>query len=192
MFLAHLHRQGNSPATVNDRLAVLRLWFRWLKGEGVVQADPADGIGKVRQEKKVLKGLTPAQVRDILGVCQREGRKDTKAAALAARNRAIVRCSTTAGSEPASLWALTWLSWTSSAWPSTSVLHIKRLLACLDHRAALRAEAVTGTQAITTSRAEARRVLSLPGGLLASPACSRCASGRCGRQGTTPAPKDDN
>jgi len=90
MFLARLHRQGNSPATVNDRLAVLRLWFRWLKGEGIVQADPTDGIGKVRQEKKVLKVLTPAQVRDLLAICQREGRKDKKTAALAAQNRAIV------------------------------------------------------------------------------------------------------
>lgn len=90
MFLAHLHRLGNSPATVNDRLAVLRLWFKWLKAEGIVGHDPTEGVGKVRQEKKVLNVLTPAQVKDLLAVCQRQGRKHKKAAALAARNRAIV------------------------------------------------------------------------------------------------------
>jgi site-specific recombinase XerD len=84
MFLAHLHRQGNSPATVNDRLAVLRLWFKWLKAEGIVGHDPTEGVGKVRQEKKVLKVLTPAQVQDLLAVCQRQGRKEIHGLAIRA------------------------------------------------------------------------------------------------------------
>jgi site-specific recombinase XerD len=90
-YMAHLRASGSSASTVNDRLAVLRLWLRWLREEGVIESDPTEGVKKLREERKVMETITPTQVEDhLLRLCSQLGRESAPAKRKAERDRAII------------------------------------------------------------------------------------------------------
>lgn len=51
--LAWLHEQGYARSTIARRLAAVRSWCRFLCRQGVLSANPADGLRGPRQEKKL-------------------------------------------------------------------------------------------------------------------------------------------
>ncbi len=51
--LAWLHEQGYARSTIARRLAAMRSWCRYLCRQGVLTANPADGLRGPRQDKKL-------------------------------------------------------------------------------------------------------------------------------------------
>jgi integrase/recombinase XerC len=51
--LAWLHEQGYARSTIARRLAAVRSWCRFLCRQGVLSANPADGLRGPRQDKKL-------------------------------------------------------------------------------------------------------------------------------------------
>jgi integrase/recombinase XerC len=52
-YLAWLHEQGYAKTTIARRLAAVRSWCRFLCRQGVLDANPADGLRGPRQDKKL-------------------------------------------------------------------------------------------------------------------------------------------
>jgi integrase/recombinase XerC len=52
-YLAWLHEQGYARTTIARRMAALRSWCRFLCRQGVLSANPADGLRSPRQERKL-------------------------------------------------------------------------------------------------------------------------------------------
>jgi integrase/recombinase XerC len=52
-YLAWLHEQGYAKTTMARRIAAVRSWCRFLCRQGVLAANPADGLRGPRQEKKL-------------------------------------------------------------------------------------------------------------------------------------------
>jgi integrase/recombinase XerC len=52
-FTVWLHEQKYARTTIARRVAALRSWFRFLCRQGVLTANPADGVRAPRQEKKL-------------------------------------------------------------------------------------------------------------------------------------------
>jgi integrase/recombinase XerC len=50
-YLAWLHEQTYSKATISRRMAAVRSWFRFLCRQGTVEGNPADGLRGPRQDK---------------------------------------------------------------------------------------------------------------------------------------------
>jgi integrase/recombinase XerC len=61
-YLAWLHDQGYSRATVARRLASVRSWFRYLCRQGELTKNPADGIRGPRQEKRLPHFMATGEV----------------------------------------------------------------------------------------------------------------------------------
>src|SRR5207249_11543625 len=57
-FTVWLHEQKYARTTIARRVAALRSWFRFLCRQGVLTANPADGLRGPRQEKKLPHFLT--------------------------------------------------------------------------------------------------------------------------------------
>ena len=89
-YLAHLRKLGSSISTVNDRLTALRLWFKWLSAEGLIDDNPTDGVAKARGDRNGHSVVTPDQVQELLQVCQRQGRNGPQFRRKAERDRAII------------------------------------------------------------------------------------------------------
>ncbi len=52
-YLAWLHDQGYAKSTIARRLAAVRSWCRFLRRQGVLDANPADGLRGPRREQKL-------------------------------------------------------------------------------------------------------------------------------------------
>jgi integrase/recombinase XerC len=66
-FRDHLRRERQQAvATVNRSLVSLRLFFGWLRKEGVSTGNPTSDVKQLRQQALAPKGLDRAQVRRIL------------------------------------------------------------------------------------------------------------------------------
>jgi integrase/recombinase XerC len=61
-----LHEQGYAKATVARRLAAVRSWCRFLCRQGVLAANPADGLRGPRQDQKLPHFLSEADVARLL------------------------------------------------------------------------------------------------------------------------------
>jgi site-specific recombinase XerD len=70
-YLAHLQDRGFTPASLGMHYRVLKAWFNWLKREGIVTANPMDGINPPRQPKQYPFVLEESQVRALLAACDR-------------------------------------------------------------------------------------------------------------------------
>jgi len=57
-FTVWLHERQYAKTTINRRLAALRSWFRFLCREGILTANPADGLRGPRQDKTLPTFLT--------------------------------------------------------------------------------------------------------------------------------------
>ncbi|MCK6256801.1 tyrosine-type recombinase/integrase [Fictibacillus sp. KIGAM418] len=57
---------GLSAVTVNDRLKILRAWFRFLADEQLIDEDPMKRIKNAREESEQIQVLSPQQLRALL------------------------------------------------------------------------------------------------------------------------------
>jgi integrase/recombinase XerC len=80
-FREHLRRErGQSVASVNRALVLLRTFFGWLTETGHVPQNPAKGVKELRRQVLAPKGLERSQVRRLLR--EIELRRDLRAAAI--------------------------------------------------------------------------------------------------------------
>lgn len=76
------------PATINRRLASLRSFFEWARGQGLVSVNPASDVPLVEQQSLAPKSLTRVELNRLT----REAEKDALAGThLGARNLAIIQ-----------------------------------------------------------------------------------------------------
>src|SRR5205823_4310746 len=52
-YLSWLHEQGYAKTTIARRMAAVRSWFRFLRRQGLLDSNPADGLRSPRQDKKL-------------------------------------------------------------------------------------------------------------------------------------------
>jgi integrase/recombinase XerC len=65
-YLAWLHEQRYSKATIARRMAAVRSWFRFLCRQGLIEANPADGLRSPRQDKKLPHFLSEEELNRLL------------------------------------------------------------------------------------------------------------------------------
>jgi integrase/recombinase XerC len=65
-YLAWLHEQQYSKATIARRMAAVRSWFRFLTRQGMADGNPADGLRSPRQSKKLPHFLSEAELNRLL------------------------------------------------------------------------------------------------------------------------------
>jgi len=89
-YLAWLHEQGYAKTTVARRVAALRSLFRFLRRQGILSANPADGLRGPRQDKKLPHFLSEADLVRLLEAPPAD-------ALLGVRDRAILETLYSAG-----------------------------------------------------------------------------------------------
>jgi len=89
-YLAWLHDRQYSKATIARRMAAVRSWFRFLCRQGIVEANPADGLRSPRQDKKLPHFLSEEELGRLL-------EKPPTATPLGIRDRAILETLYSAG-----------------------------------------------------------------------------------------------
>jgi integrase/recombinase XerC len=89
-YLAWLHEQGYAKTTIARRIAAVRSWCRFLCRQGVLAANPADGLRGPRQERKLPHFLSEQDLVRLLGTPA----ADTP---LGVRDRAILEALYSAG-----------------------------------------------------------------------------------------------
>jgi integrase/recombinase XerC len=65
-YLAWLHEQGYAKTTIARRIAAVRSWCRFLCRQGVLAANPTDGLRGPRQDKKLPHFLSEAELLRLL------------------------------------------------------------------------------------------------------------------------------
>jgi site-specific recombinase XerD len=70
-YLAHLQDRGFTPASLGMHYRVLHAFFNWLTREGLVTANPMDGISQPRQPKQYPFVLEESQIRALLAACDK-------------------------------------------------------------------------------------------------------------------------
>ncbi len=65
-YLAWLHDQGYARTTIARRLAAVRSWCRFLRRQGSLETNPADGLRGPRQEKRLPHFLGETQLTQLL------------------------------------------------------------------------------------------------------------------------------
>jgi integrase/recombinase XerC len=98
-FVAHLHEEGYARTTIARRLAAVRSWFRFLCRQGVLTANPAEGVRGPRQEKKLPHFLSKDETKRLVSSPAPDG-------PLGARDRAILKTLYSAGLREAELCGL--------------------------------------------------------------------------------------
>jgi len=69
--LVHMGK-GNSPATVNHTLAVVKRLFKFHIAEGNLTTNVAESVEKLRTEKHVIQTFSQEQLQAILNTCERD------------------------------------------------------------------------------------------------------------------------
>src|SRR5437762_3303813 len=65
-YVAWLADQGYAKATIARRLAAVRSWFRFLCRQGILSANPADGLRGPRQDRKLPHFMSEADLERLL------------------------------------------------------------------------------------------------------------------------------
>jgi integrase/recombinase XerC len=65
-YLAWLHEQGYAKTTVARRVSAVRSWCRFLRRQGTLSANPADGLRGPRQDKRLPHFLSVEDVQRLL------------------------------------------------------------------------------------------------------------------------------
>jgi integrase/recombinase XerC len=89
-YLAWLHGKGYAKATIARRMAAVRSWCRFLCRQGVLTANPAEGLRTPRQDKKLPHFMGEADVQRLLEAPAAD-------VPLAVRDRAILETLYSAG-----------------------------------------------------------------------------------------------
>jgi integrase/recombinase XerC len=66
-FLAELHRQGQSRATAARKLAAARTFLRYLRREGVIDADPGALVATPKRELRIPAHLSEEEMETLVG-----------------------------------------------------------------------------------------------------------------------------
>ena len=82
-FLAGVHAQGQSRATAARKLAAVRTFLRYLRREGVIEADPATLIATPKREVRMPAHLSEGEMSRLVGAPESDG-------PLGRRDRAIL------------------------------------------------------------------------------------------------------
>ena len=82
-FLGVLHRRQVKRSTVARKLAALRSWFRYLKRQGKIATNPAQGVSTPKQERRLPRQLSVDEMDHLLEM-------PDDSAPLGARDRAIL------------------------------------------------------------------------------------------------------
>ncbi len=89
-YLAWLHERGYAKTTIARRMAAVRSWCRFLCRQGVLTANPADGLRGPRQERKLPHFLSEQELTRLLETPSAE-------TPLGVRDRAILETLYSAG-----------------------------------------------------------------------------------------------
>lgn len=65
-YAAWLHQQGYAKSTIARRVAAVRSWFRFLRRQGLVESNPAEGLRGPRQDKKLPHFLPEKAMTELL------------------------------------------------------------------------------------------------------------------------------
>ena len=82
--------RGYAPATIARRLATMKVFFRWLVGNAVLEANPADHLDQPARWQRLPGVLSPRQMRALLAAPQPPEKPRPGAAPLWLRDRAIL------------------------------------------------------------------------------------------------------
>jgi integrase/recombinase XerC len=66
-FLAELHRQGQSRATAARKLAAARTFLRYLRREGIIEADPGALVATPKREMRIPAHLSEEEMEKLVG-----------------------------------------------------------------------------------------------------------------------------
>lgn len=97
-YLAHLHGRGLAPRSIERSLASMRTYFRFLVADGILSANPAEGIAQVRAPRRAPEVVDRYAIEELLESCA-----DTPAGV---RDRAILELLYAAGLRVGELVAL--------------------------------------------------------------------------------------
>jgi integrase/recombinase XerC len=81
-YLAWLHEQAYAKTTIARRLAALRTWFRFLCREGVLRANPADGLRSPRRDQRLPRFLPEADAARLIDSASASGRLSPRDSAI--------------------------------------------------------------------------------------------------------------
>lgn len=73
IYLGALAKRGLKKSSMARRLSALRTFFRWLKGEGIVGANPARGVATPKYSKALPRFLTEEETLRLLEAPEGEG-----------------------------------------------------------------------------------------------------------------------
>ncbi|NBB92375.1 MAG: tyrosine recombinase XerC [Gammaproteobacteria bacterium] len=99
-FAAAEHRRGLDPRSVQRRLSGLRRLFRYLRREGIVEADPVQGVRAPKARRKLPEVLDVDQVLALLDIPEEDD--------LAVRDRAMLELFYASGLRVSELAGLGW------------------------------------------------------------------------------------
>jgi len=99
-FAASEHRRGLSPRSVQRRLSGLRRFFRYLRRERIIDADPSQGVRAPKVRRKLPEVLDIDQVLALLDIPAEDE--------LATRDRAMLELFYASGLRVSELAGLTW------------------------------------------------------------------------------------
>ena len=71
-YLSSLVNAKMAPASVTRRVSTLRSFYRYLRLEGVIDADPLFGVRGPRRERRLPTFLTHAQIETLIGAADKE------------------------------------------------------------------------------------------------------------------------
>ena len=67
-WLMRMKQEGKAKATVNRKLASIRIWFQYLMGEGVIDRNPATDIKSPKIERKEIAYLTTEEIDRLMSM----------------------------------------------------------------------------------------------------------------------------
>ncbi|MCL6448229.1 MAG: tyrosine-type recombinase/integrase [Armatimonadetes bacterium] len=74
-----LQNKGRKPSSVNNALDAIASFFSWAKKAGLVQADPAEGVKRLPEQKQPPKWLSRRELGALIRAVQRYGSKKDQA-----------------------------------------------------------------------------------------------------------------
>jgi len=100
MLIAHEHRRGLSPSSLQRRLSAWRSFYRWLLAQGRIAANPAAGLRAPRAARKLPEVLDPDEAKVLVEV--------PTDAPLGLRDRALLELMYSSGLRVSELCNLRW------------------------------------------------------------------------------------